>query len=47
MGYLCLSYDHRVVDGAVAGGFLQTLQRRLEAFSPGQGIWADPFLDTL
>ena len=47
MGYLCLGYDHRAVDGAVAGRFLQTLRRRLEAFSPGQGIWADPLLDTL
>jgi len=47
MGYLCLGYDHRAVDGAVAGRFLQTLRRRLETFSPGQGIWADPLLDTL
>ncbi len=47
MGYLCLGYDHRAVDGAVAGRFLQTLRRRLETFSPGQDIWADPLLDTL
>ena len=47
MGYLCLSYDHRVVDGAVAGGFLQTLRRTLEAFGPGREPWADPFLDSL
>jgi 2-oxoglutarate dehydrogenase E2 component (dihydrolipoamide succinyltransferase) len=47
MGYLCLSYDHRVVDGAVAGGFLQTLRRSLEAFAPGREPWADPFLDSL
>jgi 2-oxoglutarate dehydrogenase E2 component (dihydrolipoamide succinyltransferase) len=47
MGYLCLSYDHRIVDGAVAGGFLQTLGRTLEAFAPGREPWADPFLDSL
>lgn len=47
MGYLCLSYDHRVVDGAVAGRFLQTLRRTLESFAPGEGIWSDPFLQSL
>ena len=44
MGYLCLSYDHRAVDGAVAGRFLQRLRRALESFRPGEGIWADPTL---
>jgi pyruvate/2-oxoglutarate dehydrogenase complex dihydrolipoamide acyltransferase (E2) component len=44
MGYLCLAYDHRAVDGAVAGRFLQRLRRSLETFTPGDGIWADPFL---
>lgn len=44
MGYLCLSYDHRVVDGAVAGRFLQRLRRSLETFAPADGIWSDPFL---
>jgi pyruvate/2-oxoglutarate dehydrogenase complex dihydrolipoamide acyltransferase (E2) component len=44
MGYLCLSYDHRAVDGAVAGRFLQRLRRTLESFRPGEGIWADSFL---
>jgi 2-oxoisovalerate dehydrogenase E2 component (dihydrolipoyl transacylase) len=44
MGYLCLSYDHRVVDGALAGRFLQTIRRTLESFTPGEGIWADPLL---
>jgi pyruvate dehydrogenase E2 component (dihydrolipoamide acetyltransferase) len=29
--YLCLSYDHRVVDGAPAVQFLQAVKRRLEA----------------
>jgi pyruvate/2-oxoglutarate dehydrogenase complex dihydrolipoamide acyltransferase (E2) component len=47
MGYLCLSYDHRVVDGAMAGRFLQTLRRLLEAFTPNEGIWSDPWLDSL
>ena len=44
MGYLCLSYDHRAVDGAVAGRFLQRLRRSLESFTPGEGIWSDAFL---
>ncbi len=33
MMYLCLTYDHRIVDGADAGRFLQTLKSRLEAGS--------------
>jgi pyruvate/2-oxoglutarate dehydrogenase complex dihydrolipoamide acyltransferase (E2) component len=44
MGYLCLAYDHRAVDGAVAGRFLQRLRRSLDSFTPGEGIWADPLL---
>lgn len=47
MGYLCLSYDHRVVDGAVAGRFLQTLRGSLESFTPGEGIWRDDVLGSL
>jgi pyruvate/2-oxoglutarate dehydrogenase complex dihydrolipoamide acyltransferase (E2) component len=47
MGYLCLSYDHRVVDGAAAGRFLQALRRSLETFALGTGIWADPVLQAL
>ena len=31
---VCLSLDHRVVDGAVASGFLADLKRRLEAMGP-------------
>ena len=34
--YLCLSFDHRVIDGAVAGGFLQALRTALEGFAPVQ-----------
>jgi pyruvate/2-oxoglutarate dehydrogenase complex dihydrolipoamide acyltransferase (E2) component len=30
MMYLCLSYDHRVVDGVPAVQFLQAVKRRLE-----------------
>ena len=47
MGYLCLSFDHRVVDGAVAGRFLQRLRSNLESFSPAEGIWSDPRLQSL
>ncbi len=32
MANVCLSFDHRVVDGAEAGRFLQEVRRRLEAF---------------
>jgi pyruvate/2-oxoglutarate dehydrogenase complex dihydrolipoamide acyltransferase (E2) component len=30
MTYLCLSWDHRALDGAVAAQFLSTLKRRIE-----------------
>ena len=46
-GYLCLTFDHRVVDGSVGGRFLQTLRHTLESFTPGEGVWADPFLQSL
>lgn len=32
MMYLCLSYDHRIVDGATAVQFLQTVRHNLENF---------------
>ena len=35
---LCLSFDHRVLDGHVAGAFLQDVKRRLEAYGPETGI---------
>jgi pyruvate/2-oxoglutarate dehydrogenase complex dihydrolipoamide acyltransferase (E2) component len=31
---VCLSLDHRVVDGAIASGFLADLKRRLETLGP-------------
>jgi pyruvate dehydrogenase E2 component (dihydrolipoamide acetyltransferase) len=34
--YLCLSYDHRAVDGAPAVLFLQDVKRRLEETHPQQ-----------
>jgi pyruvate/2-oxoglutarate dehydrogenase complex dihydrolipoamide acyltransferase (E2) component len=34
MVYLCLSFDHRVIDGAVAGAFLQEIKAGLEGFQP-------------
>ena len=40
MMYLCLTYDHRLVDGADAGRFLQTVKARLEggAFEGDLGL---------
>jgi 2-oxoisovalerate dehydrogenase E2 component (dihydrolipoyl transacylase) len=35
---LCLSFDHRILDGARAGGFLQSVRRRLESWKPGSSI---------
>ena len=34
MTYFCLSFDHRVIDGAVAGQFLQEIKSGLEVFDP-------------
>jgi pyruvate/2-oxoglutarate dehydrogenase complex dihydrolipoamide acyltransferase (E2) component len=34
MAYLCLSFDHRVIDGALAGQFLQEVKAILEGFTP-------------
>ncbi|MFN8535740.1 MAG: dihydrolipoamide acetyltransferase family protein [Dehalococcoidia bacterium] len=31
---ICLTFDHRVIDGATAGRFLSAVKRRLEAYSP-------------
>src|SRR4029079_13161347 len=32
MTYLCMSWDHRVLDGALAAQFLSSLRRHLEAW---------------
>lgn len=32
MMYLCLSFDHRILDGAGSGGFLKTVRERLEHY---------------
>jgi 2-oxoglutarate dehydrogenase complex dihydrolipoamide succinyltransferase (E2) component len=32
MMYLCLSFDHRILDGAGSGGFLQVVRERLESY---------------
>lgn len=32
MAYLCLSFDHRLIDGAYAGAFLKDVQANLEGF---------------
>jgi pyruvate/2-oxoglutarate dehydrogenase complex dihydrolipoamide acyltransferase (E2) component len=31
---LCLSFDHRILDGAQAADFLRSVVRRLEAYGP-------------
>ena len=35
---LCLSFDHRILDGHQAGAFLQDVKRRLESFGPDTGL---------
>ncbi len=32
MMYLCLSFDHRILDGAGSGGFLKTVREKLEGY---------------
>ena len=36
--YLSLSYDHRIVDGALGGGFLRRIADILEQFDPNRTI---------
>lgn len=38
MMHLGLSFDHRSIDGATAGRFLQSIKRRLEAYGPGTAL---------
>ncbi len=33
MMYLCFSFDHRILDGAGAGGFLQAIRTKLQSYS--------------
>jgi pyruvate/2-oxoglutarate dehydrogenase complex dihydrolipoamide acyltransferase (E2) component len=35
---VCLSLDHRVVDGAIASAFLVDLKKRLEAMGPAGAL---------
>jgi len=35
---LCISFDHRILDGHQAGAFLQAVKKRLEAVGPDTGI---------
>ncbi|RXT13817.1 dihydrolipoamide acetyltransferase family protein [Ammoniphilus sp. CFH 90114] len=36
---LCLSLDHRILDGLVCGRFLQSVKTKLEAYGPGTKIY--------
>ncbi len=36
---ICLTFDHRVMDGAEASAFMASVKRRLEAIGPGTGIY--------
>ena len=36
---ICMSFDHRINDGAESGAFLQAVKSRLEAIGPGTSIY--------
>ncbi len=36
---LCMSFDHRILDGAEAGAFITSVKRRLEAIGPDTGLY--------
>lgn len=38
MAILSLSYDHRIIDGSLAGAFLKTLRDRIQAIDPNMNI---------
>jgi 2-oxoglutarate dehydrogenase E2 component (dihydrolipoamide succinyltransferase) len=38
MAYFTLSFDHRIVDGALGGSFLETVVKLLENFDDKQAI---------
>jgi pyruvate/2-oxoglutarate dehydrogenase complex dihydrolipoamide acyltransferase (E2) component len=35
---LCLSFDHRVMDGQQAAGFLQAIKQKIESSAPGRPL---------
>lgn len=39
MMFLCLSFDHRVIDGLTASRFLQAVKRRLEAMDENMSVY--------
>ncbi len=36
---MCISFDHRIVDGSHVGPFMQTIKRRLEGFGPDTPLY--------
>ena len=36
---LCLSFDHRINDGAEASAFLESVKARLQSMSPGDPVY--------
>jgi pyruvate/2-oxoglutarate dehydrogenase complex dihydrolipoamide acyltransferase (E2) component len=36
---VCLTFDHRILDGAGALRFLQSVKRRLEAYGPTTAVY--------
>lgn len=38
MVYLSMSYDHRIIDGALGGSFVQRVKQLLEGFDPNRSI---------
>ncbi|MCL6649493.1 MAG: 2-oxo acid dehydrogenase subunit E2 [Chloroflexi bacterium] len=43
---LCLTFDHRIFDGATAGQFLDAVRRRLEAYRPTTPLGGEPDAST-
>jgi pyruvate/2-oxoglutarate dehydrogenase complex dihydrolipoamide acyltransferase (E2) component len=39
MMYLGISFDHRLVDGAIAAGFLASIRKRLESWGPETEVY--------
>jgi pyruvate/2-oxoglutarate dehydrogenase complex dihydrolipoamide acyltransferase (E2) component len=36
---LCMSFDHRIMDGAEASGFINAVKARLEAIDADTGVY--------